>query len=323
MRKLFRELFYIPKYAKVREKVMLARATITVVIIVTCLAAMSITAYAYFSYNITSGSNIIKAADFDLSISVTDISGETAEQLTAATGNTYTLPAGRYSICLEKSGTAKTGFCVIETILHQTKTTYHTQQIGTDLHSGTDEITKISFTLDLTGITDNATVTFTPHWGTSCFYGYPDNHGNLYIEDTKTVCLTGININNPVNETETETETTPSETTPPTEAAEVVYTVAEGDYLMQIAEQYNTTVSRIAAYNEIEDPRILQIGQQLKIPPTDWQIPADNTAQATAAPEQTEPTASTDAQPATENTEAADAQPATENTEATDASQSS
>ena len=55
MRKLYNEFFYIPKHGKVREKVMLTRLTMTITIVIMCLAAMSITAYAYFSYNITSG----------------------------------------------------------------------------------------------------------------------------------------------------------------------------------------------------------------------------------------------------------------------------
>ena len=65
MKKLYNEFFYIPKYGKVKEKVMLMRTALTVVIMVVCLFAMSFTAYAYFSHNVTSGSNIIKAAYFD------------------------------------------------------------------------------------------------------------------------------------------------------------------------------------------------------------------------------------------------------------------
>jgi len=71
VRKLYNEFFYIPKHGKVREKVMLARMASMIAIVIMCLAAMSITAYAYFSYNITSGSNIIKAANFEANVSIT------------------------------------------------------------------------------------------------------------------------------------------------------------------------------------------------------------------------------------------------------------
>ena len=51
MKKLYNEFFYVPKYGKVKEKVMLMRTALTVVIMVVCLFAMSLTAYAYFSHN--------------------------------------------------------------------------------------------------------------------------------------------------------------------------------------------------------------------------------------------------------------------------------
>jgi len=45
------------------------------------------------------------------------------------------------------------------------------------------------------------------------------------------------------------------------------YTVKEGDTLGRIAAQYNTSVERIAAFNNIADARALRIGARLVIPP--------------------------------------------------------
>ena len=89
MRKLYREFFYIPKYGKIREKVMLTRIAMTVAIVIMCLAAMSITAYAYFSYNITSGSNTIKAASFytDVTVQITAEDGTVVETITTNTSD--------------------------------------------------------------------------------------------------------------------------------------------------------------------------------------------------------------------------------------------
>ena len=42
MRKLLKELFYVPKYGKVREKVVLVRAATTAMTMIACLAAMSL-----------------------------------------------------------------------------------------------------------------------------------------------------------------------------------------------------------------------------------------------------------------------------------------
>ena len=54
MRKIYEEFFHVPKHGKIRENVILSRITLAVFIIVACLAAMSISAYAYFSHNVTS-----------------------------------------------------------------------------------------------------------------------------------------------------------------------------------------------------------------------------------------------------------------------------
>lgn len=80
MRKFYRDFFYIPKYGKVQEKVMLTRVTMTVAIVIMCLAAMGFTAYAYFSCDVTSGFNTIQAANFASKIvQITDKNGQTVE----------------------------------------------------------------------------------------------------------------------------------------------------------------------------------------------------------------------------------------------------
>ena len=43
-RKLYKDFFYVPKYGKVREKVMIVQVAMSVSIIVMCLAAMSLSA---------------------------------------------------------------------------------------------------------------------------------------------------------------------------------------------------------------------------------------------------------------------------------------
>lgn len=53
----------------------------------------------------------------------------------------------------------------------------------------------------------------------------------------------------------------------------ILYTVKTGDSLLTIAKQYDTTVERIAAYNDLTEPDNIQDGQQIKIPPADWVIP--------------------------------------------------
>ena len=171
MRKLYNEFFYIPKYGKIREKVMLARVAMTVVIMVVCLATMSITAYAYFSHNVTSGSNTIKAASFytDVTVQITAEDGTFVETITTNTSDhkshSAELSANKtYTITVKHNdrSTAQTGFVIVTAEGCETK--YHTQQLGRDGDGNTYTIT---FKLTPGA---NTIVTFRSHWGTSSFY---------------------------------------------------------------------------------------------------------------------------------------------------------
>lgn len=240
MKKLYNEFFYVPKYGKVKEKVMLMRTALTVVIMVVCLFAMSLTVYAYFSHNVTSGSNIIKAAYFDAKITVNN--GTNDVTLTKdGKYQTALLPAGDYSIKFERgSSTADTGFCIV-TI---GDTVYHTGQIGEDVARSVDGAS-VTFTLKVSADTN---IKILSHWGTSSKYGYGDV-GNVskYISDGDTLDLRvpDKSTGNPGNEENdvtdendkassetTSQETTTGETTESTTTpTEVVYTVQSGDTL--------------------------------------------------------------------------------------------
>lgn len=67
---------------------------------------------------------------------------------------------------------------------------------------------------------------------------------------------------------------TPTSANPPTPnpspsptAAPLYYTIESGDVLLAIAAEHDTTVEAIMIANDITDPRTLQIGQKLLIPP--------------------------------------------------------
>lgn len=214
MRKFYRDFFYIPKYGKVQEKVMLTRVTMTVAIVIMCLAAMGFTAYAYFSCDVTSGFNMIQAANFASKIvQITDQNGQTVE--VKKTNNIYTaeLKANEeYSIVLEHadSSTAKTGFVVITADNCSNK--YHTQQIGRD---STGKSETLTFQLVLSADT---TVTFRSHWGTSSMY--PEfvetgKRSNLYIVNNGHVALFIMEEQQEEPSTEDPAVTPPVSTEPP------------------------------------------------------------------------------------------------------------
>ncbi len=61
--------------------------------------------------------------------------------------------------------------------------------------------------------------------------------------------------------------------TPTPQPTLVFHTVAEGDTLLAIAYDYDTSVEAIAAANWLNDPHSLQIGQKLVVPPEDGSLP--------------------------------------------------
>lgn len=218
MKELYNEYFHIPKQGKIRDKVMLVRVVLTAFVMIACLGAMSITAYAYFSYNVTSGSNMIKAADFNANVSIyiTDPSN-TAVPVTQSDDKTYSanLTAGTYTVKLTKGeSTAKTGFCIIT--IGETK--YYTQQIGADKERNLTDA-GVNFTLK---VSEETKITFLSHWGTSSYYGYTEeSHKSQYIVDGAKMDLSssanGTGESNSTEEQGTTGESTSTaETTPPT-----------------------------------------------------------------------------------------------------------
>jgi LysM repeat protein len=59
---------------------------------------------------------------------------------------------------------------------------------------------------------------------------------------------------------------TPNFPEPASGATETAYVVQEGDNLTTIAEQFGTTVDAIVQANDIEDPNVILVGQELIIP---------------------------------------------------------
>ena len=226
MRKLFNEFFYIPKYGKVREKVMLTRLTMTITIVIMCLAALSITAYAYFSYNVTSGLNTIKSANFETSISIqiTDSDGKAVDTPKPITTNyklykIADLKVGEWytvTVTPTERSTAKTGFIIVTAT--GCNEIYHTQQLGIDENVPGGKTPEIKFQLMITDTTD---VVLEAHWGTSSYYPkFKDTDDDHYITykdgQMEQVKMIVNGIVDPVVNSDTEENKTPTEgITPP------------------------------------------------------------------------------------------------------------
>ena len=258
MGKLFHEYFHIPENGKIRDKVIIGRLVVTVVATLVCLIVMGLSAYAYFTHDVISANNVIKAAHFEtnVKIQITDENGEAIQVITSNyKSHLAELKANtKYFITLKPTerSTAKTGFVIVSA--EGNSTAYHTQQLGVDGETTREQIT---FCLILGADTK---VTFLAHWGTSSCYGY-NSDSEQYITQGETVIIS-------VNGTAPSTGTN---------STEILHTVVAGENLTKIANKYNIDLIRIAAYNNITDMNTIQIGSTLKIPPAGWVMPEDYT----------------------------------------------
>lgn len=66
------------------------------------------------------------------------------------------------------------------------------------------------------------------------------------------------------------------------------YTVQAGDSLAKIAQRLGLSVQALAAYNQIDDPGTILVGQVLQVPPSDYVIPTREAPTAAPAPAATD-----------------------------------
>lgn len=160
MNKLYNEFFRITKDEKIRDKVILTRLTFSVCVIVICLFAMSISAYAYFSHSFTTAPSVISSANFGINVSIENLDDDTdtveVRQVSAMTRSADLRAGCTYSITIERTGTSS-GYCTVSAENCEISK-YFTEQIGDN---------PITFTVTLTS---DATVDFSANWGTSIYY---------------------------------------------------------------------------------------------------------------------------------------------------------
>ena len=193
MKSWYREFFEVKDGEQVREKVLVSRMFVAVLLIVIGLAAMSLSAFAYFSHEASSGVGMLTTANFDAVITaVSNDPSQTPVTVEASGSKTYraALDAGvtyRISVRHSVDSSASTGFLILH--LDGSDIRYHTAQIGRSGNSHTDELT-FYVTLDAP-----ADLVFLAHWGTSSYYGYASNGQDptdFYITEGETVALSAV-----------------------------------------------------------------------------------------------------------------------------------
>lgn len=234
LKRWLKRIFYNPRHSKPADENILRLLMPSVVGIFICMVCLAGSTWAWFSSSVQTAPQTIEAASFDISAAVIDASGQPVP-------SGQPLQAGqKYTVTLTAAGNAPSGgYCEVESgaVFLYTETILPNELLA--------------FTL----IPDsNAAYTFTAVWGK--YSGKPD------ITD-------GCTIEAEQPETGDETPALPANGQ---NAAE--YVVQSGDTLGKIAQEYGTAVEKLAAYNGIENPNEIQIGQTFKIPPEDYEIPS-------------------------------------------------
>ena len=117
MKKLYQDFFFIPKTGKgkVSEKAMIFRIALSIFVMIVCMMAISLTAYAYFSVSEISGYTTVKSATWELDI--TEDSGITPTDGIYTLDNTAGTQSKIFTFTLKKKNTyttAKYGYAKIE-----------------------------------------------------------------------------------------------------------------------------------------------------------------------------------------------------------------
>lgn len=141
------------KNDKLTEKAFFNLILTSVLGILICMTCLVSTTWAWFSDDITSSENTIKAANFDLSFSVSQ--NDTKIEPTDTDENTYSLLEGTYSVTVQQTtADSTTGYCIITT------------SNGGGYYLNVTSPSPITFDFNIpTESSTEITVTFTPHWG--------------------------------------------------------------------------------------------------------------------------------------------------------------
>lgn len=243
MKKWMKSVLYIPKHVKPTDNNILRLLIPPYLGIALCIICLAGTTWAWFTASIQTAPQTIVAASYDITVSIADENGTSISL-------DQSLEAGQaYDVTLVATGTAPSGgYCVMQT----GEKKWYTAQL------------KPGDSLTFTLIPETKAVyTFAAIWGS--YSGQAAITGG---------CTIG-----------TETDAMPASNNAAQQqvGTDGVYVVQSGDLLWEIAQQYEgISADEIAAYNGIDDPDALQIGQEIKIPPADYEIPEEPVSETAA-----------------------------------------
>lgn len=177
MKEFIQYLLYDARHSKekISDKMLAVKIGFSVVMILFCVAVMSLSAFAFFTHNMTTQVNSIQAASYDLEIASDDglvAGGNGAYLLDNSAGTEEKI----YLFTLQKSAesTASVGYCkimVATDMVNNAKADglyhYYSQPIGTYLENGA-EVTVEKRTIYIrVAPLRKAEVTFSSQWGST------------------------------------------------------------------------------------------------------------------------------------------------------------
>ena len=158
-KRLFKSLFYVPKYEKVSEKSLSRIMLSSVFGILLCGICLAGLTWAWFTGSVSSTANTITAAKFTVDISVIEEGATTPLSPTEENGAyIYALDTDKtYTVTVKASGSATTGYCTVKL----GSDTYHTIQLY--YAGGEGKPKSVDFTVNAS---DGSPLVITPQWGT-------------------------------------------------------------------------------------------------------------------------------------------------------------
>ena len=147
---------------KITEKAFSQGLIISVLSILLCVVALCSATYAWFSIDLSSGSNVLESSRFALDIKVIDEQGNDVFVKDNENGTfscTLETVGAKYSVVMKMTNdtTATKGYC--DVVINDTNKK-QTQPISDDSAIGVNPFT---FTIEVTS--ENTVVTFVPKWG--------------------------------------------------------------------------------------------------------------------------------------------------------------
>lgn len=181
LKRLYYDFFYISEHEKIKENVFITRISVSISVIVFCMVAMSLSAYAFFTSSISSGNSVVTAANYAIEVTPTESLPEPVDGVYAVDNSQGELDViCSFVLSRASDATATTGYCRVSVLtdvpVHQE---YFTKNIGSVLENDVLIPNKQRTVSILVKAGKTAKVSFTAEWGTC--------NDNLVFDETSVI----------------------------------------------------------------------------------------------------------------------------------------